>query len=77
MVCYLQADRSDCRGGSSASAGRGSKAEMVAERRKRVWDVEFSAVRPQTCAVVCLHLQDATEQNQFQTNIELMEASAH
>lgn len=35
-------------------------AETVAGRRKMVWDVGFSAVRYQM--VVCLHLQEATEQ---------------
>ena len=58
VALYLQANHSDCMGCSSASAGSGSKVEMVAEHRKRVWDEEFSAVRSQMNVVVCLHLQE-------------------
>lgn len=49
-------------GCSAASAGRGSKAGMVAGHRKKVWDGKFSAVRCQMRVVVCLHLLKAAEQ---------------
>lgn len=44
---------------SFASAGTGSKVEMVAGHRKKVWDGELSAVHSQMHVAVCLHLQEA------------------
>lgn len=58
-------------GCSAASAGRGSKAEMAAGRRKKVWGVEFSVVRSQMFVVVCLHLQEAAEQIYNHLQIEV------
>lgn len=46
-------------GCSFASAGTGSKAEMEAGHRKKVWDDEFSVVHSQMHVAVCLHLQEA------------------
>lgn len=46
-------------GCSAASDGRGSKVEMEAGHRKKVWDGEFSVVRSQMYVVVCFHLQEA------------------
>lgn len=50
-------------GCSAASAGTGNKVEMVAGRRKKVWDGEFSAVHSQMCVAVCLHLQVSDTKN--------------
>lgn len=36
---------------------RGSRAEMVAGHRKKVWDGDFSVVHSQMIVAVCLHLQ--------------------
>lgn len=57
-VCYLQVNHSDCRGCSSASAGRENRAVMVAGRRKMAWD-GFAAVHCQRRLLVCFHLQEA------------------
>lgn len=57
VVCYLQVNHSDCRGCSSASAGRENRAEMAAGHRKMAWG-DFSAAHCQMCWIVCFHLRE-------------------